>query len=273
MNRNDHTKQPELEIKLPQEREQELLAWANAEEKAPDPVKEETAEIQETPRLEHPKITPEEELRGELQQLLRQFAAEEKAAEPVEAEVEPAEAPAEEKEPKAPEGAEEAPEEAPAEEERPAEEEAPVAEGKKEAPLAAVSYESVAQAVEEAQKEPGESETREAIDDDTLLAELYALIGDPVKGNKPTPPVSKLPEKEGPPVEIPEPKLGEPKPMPRLSQEEIEAIPEEEEEILLEEDSTGVPGWLKGAFLLLVSLLLSSMTFYAVASDVLGTVF
>ena len=274
MNRNDHTKQPELEIKLPQEREQELLAWANAEEKAPDPVKEEAAETRETPRVERPKISPEEELRGELQQLLSQFAAEEKATEPVEAEAEPAEAPSEKKESQAPEEAKvEAQEEASAEEESPAEEEAPVAEGKKEASLAAVSYESVAQAVEEAQKEPGESETREAIDDDTLLAELYALIGDPVKENKLTPPVSKLPEKEGPPVEIPEPKLGEPKPMPRLSQEEIEAIPEEEEEILLEEDSTGVPGWLKGAFLLLVSLLLSAMTFYAVASDVLGTVF
>jgi hypothetical protein len=42
---------------------------------------------------------------------------------------------------------------------------------------------------------------------------------------------------------------------------------------VLEDDEVGVPGWLKGAFLLLIALLLSAMTFYAVATDVIGKVF
>ncbi len=41
----------------------------------------------------------------------------------------------------------------------------------------------------------------------------------------------------------------------------------------MEADTLGVPGWLKGAFILLLSLLLCAMTFYAVASDVIGEIF
>lgn len=267
MNRMDYTKQPELEIKLPEDREQELLAWANAEEMAPEPQAEETPKTVEVPKPETPKISPEEELRGELRQLLSQYAAEEKAPAPEEAEeVSTEENPQEESIP------EDKPEEAQMEASSEDTEETADPEARAQEPLAAVSYESVAQAVEEAQKAPVDSDTREAIDDETLLAELYALIGDPAKDSKPAAAVSRLPEKEGPAVEPPAPETRAPKPMPTLSQEELEAIPEEEE-VLLEEDPTGVPGWLKGAFLLLVSLLLSAMTFYAVASDVLGTVF
>ena len=57
-----------------------------------------------------------------------------------------------------------------------------------------------------------------------------------------------------------------------LNEEQLQNAPEEFEEVL-EDDSTGVPGWLKGVFLLLISLLLSAMTFYAVASDVIGEIF
>ena len=49
-----------------------------------------------------------------------------------------------------------------------------------------------------------------------------------------------------------------------------------EEETLYEipeENASGTPGWLKGAFILLISLMLSAMTFYAVASDLLGKIF
>ena len=39
------------------------------------------------------------------------------------------------------------------------------------------------------------------------------------------------------------------------------------------EELHGAPGWLKGVFLLLVSLLLGGMTFYAVATDLMGKLF
>ncbi|MBQ1589338.1 MAG: hypothetical protein II106_01320, partial [Oscillospiraceae bacterium] len=39
------------------------------------------------------------------------------------------------------------------------------------------------------------------------------------------------------------------------------------------EDRSGAPGWLKGVFLLLISALLSGMTVYAVATDVIGNIF
>ena len=38
-------------------------------------------------------------------------------------------------------------------------------------------------------------------------------------------------------------------------------------------DTHGAPGWIKGIFLLLVSLLLSGMTFYAVGTDLFGKLF
>lgn len=277
MNRMDYTKQPELEIKLPEDREQELLAWANKEESPQEKQEKAPVQTEEAPKPAAVKLSAEEELRGELQQLLSQFAEEEAASK----RAEPEELPAKEEIQKTESQTEEEPEEAPKEEaseeaakeeasEQSKEDDAPAQ--KPEEPLAAVSYESVAQAVEEAQKAPGASDTREYIDDETLLAELYALIGDSDKDSKPAAPVSKLPEEKAPDGELPAPEPREPKPMPILSQQELEATAEEEE-LLLEEDSTGAPGWLKGAFLLLVSMLLSAMTFYAVASDVIGKIF
>ena len=125
--------------------------------------------------------------------------------------------------------------------------------------LASVSYESVAKAVESAQKEPTGRFNRDAIDDETLLSELYALIGGPSKAQSPAPEAVK-------PAPAPQ------KPAARITPETLQALPEEPEE-LAEEDSFGNPGWLKGVFILLISLVLSAMTCYAVASDVIGKIF
>ena len=124
--------------------------------------------------------------------------------------------------------------------------------------LTAVSYASVAKAMETAQQEPTGRFSRDAIDDETLLSELYALIGGPSK--------PKAPEPE---AEKPQPVR---KPAARITPETLNALPEEPEDYL-EEDTVGVPGWLKGVFILLISLLLSAMTCYAVASDVIGKIF
>lgn len=134
----------------------------------------------------------------------------------------------------------------------------PMAEEK---PLSAVSYESVAEAMETAQKEPTGRFARDAIDDETLLAELYALIGDPAK------------PKPAAPAETPKPRSNiPPRPVARLTPEALKDVPEEYEDVA-EEDGSGVPGWLKGLFILVISLLLGAMTFYAVASDVIGEIF
>lgn len=125
--------------------------------------------------------------------------------------------------------------------------------------LASVSYESVAKAMETAQKEPTGRFNRDAIDDETLLSELYALIGGPSKPQSPAAESVK-------PAPVPQ------KPAARITPETLQALPEEPEE-LVEEDAVGNPGWLKGIFILLISLLLSAMTCYAVASDVIGKIF
>ena len=128
-----------------------------------------------------------------------------------------------------------------------------------EQPVNGVSYESVAKAVEQAKKEPTGRFNRDAVDDETLLAELYALIGD---GSKPK--AARNPE---------EPTSSRPvRPAARLTQEDLHTAPEVYEDVQ-EDDAGGVPGWLKGVFILLISLLLSAMTFYAVASDLLGKIF
>ena len=131
-------------------------------------------------------------------------------------------------------------------------------------PLTGVSFESMAQAVETAKKEPTGRFDRDAVDDETLLAELYALIGDKRESPKPVP-APQEPEK----TEI---RGSVPRPAPRIRPEDLESLDEVESSVI-EEDFTGVPGWIKGAFLLLLSLLLSAMTFYAVASDVVGKIF
>lgn len=146
---------------------------------------------------------------------------------------------------------------------------APAESSDEDAPLSSVSYASVAKAVVSAKKEATGRFNRDAIDDETLLAELYALIG-PGSAAKP----AQQTEADAEPAEeIPVPKpVSSGRSVPRITPEELQAAPEEFEE-LPEDDSVGVPGWVKGAFILLISLLLSAMTFYAVASDVLGKIF
>ncbi len=174
-----------------------------------------------------------------------------------------AEAPAEESPVAEPPAAEASPAESPAAEENteaPAEEQ-----GAEEKPLASVSYASVAAAVETAAKEPTGRYARDAVDDEQLLAELYALIGEPDKRNRPAPVRDAGAEQRAP-------SRPAPRPVSRITPQDLQAAPEEFEE-LQEDESVGVPGWLKGSFLLLISLLLTAMTFYAVASDVLGEIF
>ena len=129
--------------------------------------------------------------------------------------------------------------------------------------LASVSYASVAQAMVNVKKEPTGRFDRDAVDDETLLAELYALIGD---GTAKKPAATAAKENAAPVQTRPAPR-----PAVRITPETLQDAPEEFVEI--EEDTAGVPGWLKGVFILLISLLLSAMTFYAVASDVIGKIF
>ena len=129
--------------------------------------------------------------------------------------------------------------------------------------LSSVSYESVAQAVVNAKKEPTGRFDRNAMDDETLLAELYALIGD--KNTRKA--AAATAAEEPAPVQT----RPAPRPAARITPEALQDAPEEFVEV--EEDTSGVPGWLKGVFILLISLLLSAMTFYAVASDVIGKIF
>lgn len=141
----------------------------------------------------------------------------------------------------------------------------------KEEKLSSVSYASVAQAMVNAKKEPTGRFDRDAIDDETLLAELYALIGDskPKKAAEPAVKEAAAPA----PASAPAPARPAPAPRPvvRITPDALKDAPEEYVEI--EEDTTGAPGWLKGIFILLISLLLSAMTLYAVASDVIGEIF
>ena len=129
-------------------------------------------------------------------------------------------------------------------------------------PANAVSYASMAEAVVNAKKESTGRFSRDAVDDDTLLQELYALIGD---GSQPKT------AKRGEEHTTPRP-VQPVRPAARLTPEDLQAAPEIYEDVL-EEDAGGVSGWLKGSFILLISLLLSAMTFYAVASDLLGKIF
>lgn len=137
-----------------------------------------------------------------------------------------------------------------------------VPEKEAEAKLSSVSYASVAQAMVNAKKEPTGRFERDAVDDETLLAELYALIGD----STPKKTVAAAVKEEDPVQTRPAPR-----PAVRITPETLQDAPEEFIEV--EEDTAGIPGWLKGVFILLISLLLSAMTFYAVASDVIGKIF
>ena len=199
------------------------------------------------------------------------------AADQPEAGAAEAEKPAEPEAEKAAEPEAEKPEEPEAE--KPAE-----PEGEK--PLTAVTFAEVAEAItarRDQVKEP--TLTRSAIDDDTLLAEIYALIGEGGK-RRPAPkaeaaeaapeqtkaepeaaePVrSAVPAAPAPaaPVEAPQPPV-------HISSSESAFY---EGELTEEADNGGAPGWLKGIFLLLISLMLSGMTLYAVATDLIGKLF
>ena len=136
---------------------------------------------------------------------------------------------------------------------------------KEEAPLVSLTYESMAEAAEMARKESTGRFSRDAVDDETFLAELYTLIGD---GEKP-----KTEKQTNSAAATRKPSAPiTPRPAGRITPEKLQAASEEFEDVL-EDDEVGVPGWLKGAFLLLIALLLSAMTFYAVATDVIGKIF
>ena len=104
-------------------------------------------------------------------------------------------------------------------------------------------------------------------DEESFLEELYALIGKPAQ----SPERAVLPE-EGEPIDTRPEQIREDRPAGRITEEQIRAVRESIEDIPEDEEGS-VPGWLKGALLLLISLLLSAMTFYAVASDVIGEIF
>ena len=104
-------------------------------------------------------------------------------------------------------------------------------------------------------------------DEESFLEELYALIGKPAQ----SPERAVLPE-EGEPIDTRPEQIREDRPAGRITEEQIRAVQESIEDIPEDEEGS-VPGWLKGALLLLISLLLSAMTFYAVASDVIGEIF
>ncbi len=130
-----------------------------------------------------------------------------------------------------------------------------------------VSYSSMAKAVEEAKKEPTNRFSRDAFDDETLLAELHALIGDPVRPK----PAQSRPVTPAP-VQSVKPNAPASRPVSRITPETLNNYPDDYDE-LMESDDSGVPGWVKGVFILLVSLLVGAMTLYAVASDVIGKIF
>ena len=156
-------------------------------------------------------------------------------------------------------------------------------------PLAAVTYEEVAEAIA-ARRDQGKEPTltRSAIDDETLLAEIYALIGGPDRSS----PAPEAGKKEAPlsskgSVPSDEPVSEEPKPAEAPPTPEAVQTPAEEPQQPVhisagepdafaersEEDAGGTPGWVKGLFLLLISMLLSGMTLYAVATDLIGKLF
>lgn len=133
---------------------------------------------------------------------------------------------------------------------------------KEPAPSAEPAIPALTEASREAKPEPEASEKQEAkpaqadplvrtknpIDDDELLRELYALMGD-------TP---KVPDPAAPGAEHIAPR-------PRSGETELTV-----DEPLEDEEEAVTPGWLKGLFLLLISLMISGMTLYAVATDILA---
>ena len=171
-----------------------------------------------------------------------------------------------------------------------------IAQPKEEIPTPSVTYASMAEAIEQSGKKVADPTTRRQgrdIDDETLLAEIYALMGEtPRKRTEQTTfsttsipdvgaaPVSDRPAPEAQPAPMPRPAANptpaaadptyRPAPVVYGGQESAPTVRASEP---IELDSGGVPGWVKGIFLFLISLLLSGMTFYAIATDLFGKVF
>ena len=157
--------------------------------------------------------------------------------------------------------------------------------------FASVSYASMAEAMEQTGRLNVASptrKTRSAIDDETLLAEIYTLMGETPKTNrtrKPEASEQTAPEmnreNEQAPVHIsddaapvvPAPQgMDEPTVRPNpIGYAAREAVDSEPVQNAAREG--GTPGWLKGLFLLILSAALSGMTLYAVMMDVFGKVF
>lgn len=184
------------------------------------------------------------------------------------------------------------------EESEPAEtkEESEPAQTKEEVPTPSVTYASMAEAIEQSGKKSSDPTTRRQgrdIDDETLLAEIYALMGETPRKRTEQPSFSttSIPDigsEAGSDRPAPAPK---PAPMPRpaanpnsddaepsfrpspvvYGSQDSASVVRDSEPIELE--SGGVPGWVKGLFLFLITLLLSGMTFYAIATDLFGKVF
>lgn len=217
-------------------------------------------------------------------------------------EAEPVEAPAAEEETESdPEPTEPVDVEEPAAETQEPAEEAPAEAESSEAPekesvsdtksFASVSYASMAEAMEQTGRLNVASptrKTRSAIDDETLLAEIYTLMGETPKTNrtrKPEASEQAAPEmnreNEQAPVHIsddaapvvPAPQgMDEPTIRPNpIGYAAREAVDSEPVQNAAREG--GAPGWLKGLFLLILSAALSGMTLYAVMMDVFGKVF
>ena len=185
-----------------------------------------------------------------------------------------------------------------------------------------VTYASMAEAMEKSgMKSPNAAsrKQRSAIDDETLLAEIYALMGESPKQRKAEPTAKPEPAAKPEPTAKPEPAANpEPvaKPEPVVRPEAVlqtpaaanpgpddleitipgrskpretgaaeepafrpdpasfdRDLPRQPRPVEQLEDRSGAPGWLKGVFLLLISALLSGMTVYAVATDVIGNIF
>ncbi|MBQ1410441.1 MAG: hypothetical protein IIY94_04095 [Oscillospiraceae bacterium] len=120
---------------------------------------------------------------------------------------------------------------------------------------------------EKEKKAPLPPPPQDEFDDDALLAELHALIGD-TEPPKPTQRSTVSPFAAPAPVKS----VPAPKPLARITADTLKDMPEDLEEVM-EADNLGVPGWVKGVLILLISLLVCAMTFYSVAADLAGKVF
>lgn len=136
-----------------------------------------------------------------------------------------------------------------------------------------------------------------SLEDEQLLKDLYALMGDiPKEPEAPAPAAEIKPEPQAQPEKKPAEVSAQPtgqKPEDQVHTQEADVhaapvptaqrLPEQEpvsqSSAPVQEDwdelpsQGGAPGWLKGTFLFLISLLLCGMTLYAVAADVLGPLF